>query len=161
MLNSISISTKTKVFVRSPGAFGDHHDSDSLTNKLISLRTNIEIPESSSTADPSTDLDISKIGTGINTSSLPTDLSTYNIYITTRLDIMIEVSCADRKFRIEKESGLVVLPSLWVGGSSQSVFGVLRSNVPPSYECALGYGEVGGSGTTTNNQNADVEKMDG
>jgi hypothetical protein len=151
--------------------FGDHHDNDSFRRQLLNVRTSTAIPEQTTTVTSSW-LDGSKLGRGVSTLSLPTDFSTYNIAIHTRLDITIEVSCADKKFKMTKESGLVVLPPKYVDssgpindvgappGSPMAAAGPSEPAAPPPYENAPDY-DKGGKSSTAENQKVAIEKMNG
>jgi hypothetical protein len=116
-LQSIKVETKTRVFVRSPGFIGDYNDNDAFRRQLTQpQRINIAIPESSDNISTSQVPDVSSwldLTDRVNTQSLPIDFTTYNIAIFSKLDITVQVACADKMFKMKKETGLVVLPGTY------------------------------------------------
>jgi hypothetical protein len=155
---------------------GDHHDDDSFRRQLLTSRRNLEIPEftgamsSSQLPDTSSWLDVSKLG--FNTLSLPADFSTYNIAIFTKLDITIEVSCADKKFKMTKDSSMMVLPPTYLRINNPAgyvsapllppIAGPSEPPAPPPYEPAPDYGEVGESSAAyEDDQKVAIDKLNG
>jgi len=148
-LESVSVETKTIIFVRCPGFYGDYNDDDSERRQLLSIpHMHTAIPESSSELSVNQVVDTSSwldLGQKIKTLSLPPDFSTYNIAILTKMDITIEVTCADKKFTMTKDSGLIVLPPVYHGSSNTvnappvaTVEGSSQPLAPPPYERAPG-----------------------
>jgi hypothetical protein len=89
--------------------------------------------------------------------------------MSTRLDITIEVSCADKKFKLEKKSELTIMPSMYLMSNTPASYanapplapfaGPSEPPAPPSYEHVPDYSEVGES-STAGDKKAAVEKMD-
>jgi hypothetical protein len=147
-LESVNVVAKTKIFARSPAFMGDYNDDDSIRRRLLSIpRMHTAITESSSdlsiiqTVDTSSWLDL---GQEINTLSLRPDFSTYNIAISTKVDLTIEVTCAEKKFKLTMGSDLMVLPPVYLGmvdavDTPMTVAGPSEPLPPPPYEPALRY----------------------
>jgi hypothetical protein len=155
-LESVNVVAKTRICVRAPGFLVDYYDDDSLKRRLFS-KSGLHTPVTESSSDlPAIELvDTASwldLGQEINTLSLPPDFSTYNIAISTKMDVTIEVTCADKKFKITNDFGLIVLPPVYLrtqdvlhAPPAVTVADPAEPLAPPPYEPALRYDSAGES----------------
>jgi hypothetical protein len=118
-LESANIEIKTYTVVRAPGVFGDHHDSDSKRQTIMARQgLHIALPgiEQSEKGNESTDqwYSLSRtIPDGDPASpSWPLDFDTYNISTCNKIDVKLDITCADKQFSVSTSATLRVLPPI-------------------------------------------------
>jgi len=112
-LKAAKIEAQPDVVVRTRSLVGDYRVGHISTQTVLDRKDlDIEIPAglSDTTAADENDLDLSSIG--MNTGALYVDFTTCNISVATKLEVELQIMCADKKFYVNGHVRLQVLPPI-------------------------------------------------